>query len=482
MRILLIDDDVLSLQALTNFLESILGHEVTACHTAEAALKHFEEQPFPLIISDIRLPTSNGLNLLDDVKSGKNGDLVDVVMVTGYADVQTAVQALRGGAYDFLTKPIDTGELGAVIQRVEEHQSLLRENKQFKKSFNEKLAAATKDTEEKLLELQGAYANVVGIGTFGIFSDAMRKVVELAYQFHSDRSVPVLIEGETGTGKEVIARLVHYGSGDVVTPFVSVNCAAIPPTLFESEMFGYEGGAYTGSRKDGMPGKFESAQGGTIFIDEIGELPLDMQTKLLRVLQEREVYRVGGVKRIPLDIRIICASNKDLSTLIQEKKFRPDLYYRLNVARILLPPLRSRKEEIGPLAQMFLTQFAEQKKRRFKTLHPDVLPILEAHDWPGNVRELQNVIERVVLLYDDVEARPEYFQFLFSELDLPEQLLGNKTTNQLTITFTEDALPMKHIEHLVMKKVLTMFHVNISRGAEYLQIARSTLRKNAKSL
>ncbi|MCK5506015.1 MAG: sigma 54-interacting transcriptional regulator, partial [Thermodesulfovibrionia bacterium] len=237
------------------------------------------------------------------------------------------------------------------------------------------LQTSKQEIEKKFHNLQTAYTEVTGIGQFGVFSEKMRNVVKMAELLHADRSVPVLIEGATGTGKEIVARIIHHGKLNDSRPFIVLNCAAISPTLFESELFGYEEGAFTGSRKDGMIGKFEMAQGGTIFLDEIGELPLDLQPKLLRTLQQKEIYRISGNKPIKLDVRVICATNRDLKTEMEEKRFRNDLYFRLNTGRIFIPPLKERKEEIAPLAQMFLLSFAHLKKRHFQYISKPALEI-----------------------------------------------------------------------------------------------------------
>jgi transcriptional regulator with PAS, ATPase and Fis domain len=298
-------------------------------------------------------------------------------------------------------------------------------------------------------------------------------VVDLAKRFHEDRSVPVLIEGETGTGKEIIARMIHFGEGNVNTPFITINCSAITPTLFESELFGYEEGAFTDAKKQGMMGKFELAYGGTLFLDEIGDLPLEMQPKLLRVLEEQEIYRIGGTKKIKLDVRVICATNRNLDHLIQRKTFRQDLYYRLNVGRIYIPPLRERKEAIVPLAFLFLDKYSREKEKTFKYIHRDAVKILENHDWKGNVRELQNTVERVVLLYNDIELKPEYLRFLASE-ELVDPSASH--LNPGHIILPPDGLDLKELEREVVRKAMRMFTGNKTKAAEYLGISRSALR------
>lgn len=265
MNILLIDDEPLSLESLNDFLGAILGHHVSRFEDAEEALAQYKKTPFPMVITDLRMPEMSGIDLLKQIKKSPEGHVTDVIVITGYGDMRTAIEALRAGAFDYLQKPINVEELSLVVDRVIEHQTLLRENIEFTHRFDEKVAVAVKETEKKFERLKKAYAEVAGIGRIGIFSKKMREVASMAEKLHADHSIPVLIEGETGTGKEVVARLIHYGHGDVTTPFVSVNCAAITSNLFESELFGYEGSAYTGAKKEGMQGKFEIANGEASF-------------------------------------------------------------------------------------------------------------------------------------------------------------------------------------------------------------------------
>jgi DNA-binding NtrC family response regulator len=477
MRILVIDDEELSLKAISGFLTHQLGHNVTECDNGSEALKLYRADPFPLVISDIRLPGIDGIELSRAIKGLPESRFTDVVLITGYGNMDSAIQALRAGAYDFLLKPIDVEELASIVGRVEEHLSLLKENIDLKQNFDQKLFQATTEVREKYERIRSAYSKVVGIGNIGIFSQSMRQVRDLAEKLHQDRSLPVLIEGETGTGKEVAARMIHYGTGDVTSPFVSLNCTAIPANLFETELFGYEEGAFTDAKKKGAIGKFELAQGGTIFLDEIGDLPLEIQPKLLRVLEEKTIYRVGGLKKTELDIRIICATNQDLQQKVKDGRFREDLYYRLNVGYILIPPLLERKEDIAPLAQLFLSRYAEKKNRRFRFLHRDAITILEEQPWPGNIRELKNTIERVILLYDDIEIRPEHLRFLTTG--------GNGFGNpQREMTALEpgkfslppDKLDLKQLEEEIVQKALQRFNGNKTKTAQYLGLTRSALR------
>ncbi|MFA6470408.1 MAG: sigma-54 dependent transcriptional regulator [Candidatus Latescibacterota bacterium] len=480
MNILLVDDEPLSLDSLNDFLGTILGHTVTQCDNGAEALRIFMDTPFPMIITDLRMPGMSGIELLQQVKvAAPHGCTPDVVIMTGYGDMNSAIEALRAGAYDFLQKPIVVEELAAVVNRIAEHQTLLCENREFARHFDEKLEEAVHETKVKYDLLKSAYAEFAGVGEIGIYSKAMREVVSVVERLHNDRSMPALIEGETGTGKEVIARLIHYGAGDVTTPFVPINCSAIAPNLFESELFGYEGSSFTSSKKEGMKGKFEIAQKGTLFLDEIGDLPLDLQPKLLRAIQEREIYRVGGIKVIKLDVRIICATNRNLVRLVKDGVFRNDLFYRLNVGRIYIPPLREQKEAIAPLAQMFLERYAKEKKRRFRFLSEKAAKILENYDWSGNVRELQNTIERVVLLYDDTSVKPEHVHFISSD-ETESQNTKGVPFDPENLILPPDSLNLRYLEDIIINKTLSKFNGNKTKTATYLGMTRTTLRSKLK--
>ena len=480
MDILFVEDEDAIREEIGEFLEKQLKHRVTYCPDGQQALELFRQNPFHMVLSDIRMPGMDGIELLNILKSSPQGKQTDVVLITGHGDMQNAIAAFRGGACDYLLKPIDMDELVAVTVRIDEHQRLIRQNLELSSKV-EKLTEANLQTESRLMKLQSAYAEVMGIGRIGIFSQAMREVVQMAERLHEDPSIPVLIEGETGTGKEIIARLVHYGNGEVTSPLISINCSAIPPTLFESELFGYESGAFTGARKEGSMGKLEGASKGTLLLDEIGDLPLEMQPKLLRVLQEREFYRVGGIEKIDVDARIIGATNRNLADLVEHGAFRRDLFYRLNMARIHIPPLRERREAIVPLAQMFLEMYSRQKKRSFRIFQDDALQILESYDWPGNVRELQNLVEMVVLFCDDEQVRPEHLQFVTNDT-------GSKSGGRLQLfdpagmELPEENLHLSELETTVIHKALAKHEGNRTRTAAYLGISRSTLLRKLKKI
>ena len=470
MNILLVDDDSFSRRSLANFLADFLGHTVTECSNGNEALKVLETEYFPMLLTDIMMPDINGIELLKKVKQNERLKTMDVVMITGFGKMSSAIEALRGGAYDYLLKPINVDELAIVVDNIANHQALLQENIELRDRFDQRLSQTTKEIQERLVNLQTVYAEIVGVGRVGIFSEAMKNITTLASKYHNDRLVPVLIQGETGTGKEIVARMIHYGKGDTTSPFICINCSAISPSLFESELFGYEGGSYTGSRQKGMPGKLELAEGGTIFLDEIGDMPFDMQPKLLRVIQEKELYRIGGIKKIKLNVRFVCATNQDLNHLVETGRFRRDLLFRINAGSITIPPLREQKEAIIPLAQMFLTRFAEQKKKRFKYISQGAVEVLLSKEWKGNIRDLEHAIEVAVLLHDDIELKPYH---------LDENYLEDcydKDNEGFFIKLDGKVFPLREIESKIVKEVLKKFNNNKSKAAEYLEISRYTLR------
>lgn len=411
MHILIVDDNATSLESLRTVLED-LGHQTTAVPHPHRAIEEAERTFYPLIITDIRMPDMDGLELLAHLKSDAATAKSNVVLITGHGDMETAVEALRRGAYDYLNKPINARELAIVVDRCAEHMALVSENATLRSDMEGRVAQATTELRHDLETARLRLRNVSGIGDIVTVSPAMQRVLEEAAIFHADPSVPVLVEGETGTGKEVVAKLVHFGRDGDDRPFVDLNCAAIPTELFESELFGHESGAYTGSRSGGSPGKLELAADGTLFLDEVAELPLHLQPKLLRVLEERTFYRLGGLKRRTFRARIVCAANRNLEQMVESGLFRRDLYHRLRVGHLILPPLRERREDIPEMAALFLRREAARKKKRFKNIDGDALALLRSYPWTGNVRELENTIERAVLLHDGTTLRPEHLALL----------------------------------------------------------------------
>ena len=461
MKILLVDDERESRSFLANYL-TLQGHIVKECDSGEEALEAYKENRFQMVLSDIKMTGMSGIELIEKIKSLDIVPKADLVLYTGFVDISLAISALRAGAYDYLTKPINFEELRSILKRVEEHQALLYENKMLTEHFDEKVKEATKDAEYEVTILKQLVAKQAEIGNIGVFSGVMKNLVKHAQQYHTDRTVPVLIQGETGVGKEVIAKIIHYGNMENPRPFVDINCAAISPTLFESELFGYEGGSFTGGVAKGQKGKFDIAAGGTLFLDEIIELPLELQAKLLRVLEEKSFYRVGGLKKIKTDVRIIGTANLDFEKQIEEGMFRKDLFYRLEVGRIFIPPLREREEDILPLALMFLKSFSKRRGKHFSSISEQAARFLLTYQWPGNVRELRNTMEWVSFMFDDDELRLEHLSNL-----TPKGIGEKKDTKSLP---ANPIVLDQHIDELV-EEALRIYNGNKTKAANHLGIS-----------
>ncbi len=369
--LLVADDD----EAVRLSLERALmreGYVVVLAPDGQAALDRLRQGGIDLLLSDLRMPGLTGLELLKLAREVAPD--VDVILLTAFGTVEEAVRAMKDGAIDFLTKPLQRAQLLRVVRQALERRSLIQQNRALQQRLDDLLR-------------QG---NMIGL------SPAFKQMMTLIRQV-ADSSATVLIQGESGTGKELVARAIHDGSPRHAGPFVAVNCAALPETLLESELFGYEKGAFTGAagRKEG---RFELADGGTLFLDEVADLSSLTQPKILRVLQEGEFERVGGTRTLRVDVRIVTATNQDLAQLVRDKRFREDLYYRLNVITVTTPPLRERREDIRVLAQHFLRVYAAKNNRTLEGFSDEALGCLEAYRWPGNVRELENVVERAVVL------------------------------------------------------------------------------------
>jgi DNA-binding NtrC family response regulator len=438
------------------------------------------------------MPGMDGLSLLSAIKADTPTLRSDVVLITGHGDMATAVDALRKGAYDYLNKPINARELSAVVDRCAERQALLKENSLLRNNMEEIVSRVAEDMRRDLDKARRRLREIEGIGIVIAESPAMRRLMHESLILHSDPTVPVLIEGETGTGKEIFARYIHYGDGGVETPFMAINCAAIPHELFESELFGHEPGAFTGSRADGAPGKLEQAGKGTLFLDEVVEMPLTLQPKLLRVLEERSFYRVGGIKKREFSARIVCAGNRSMADMVEKGTFRRDLYHRLQVGHLFIPPLRVRLEDIRPLAEHFLQREALRKKRNFAGIDSLAMETLEHYPWPGNVRELENTLERAVLMNDGTLLLPSHIQFLFQRRsDASVTQTPAETTppcaRNLDIAADQIELPQapmnldSHIDAVIMA-AMKRFDGNKSKTADYLGISRFALHRRLQQI
>ncbi len=435
--ILLIDDDD-SLRRVIEFSLAEVGHRVQATASGEEGLRLFEKDAFDAVITDITMPGMSGMEVL--AKIHERDANLPVIMITAYGTIESAVQAMKQGAFDYITKPFNRDELRITLDKALRLRRLEKENVELRAEVTDRYR----------------FDSIVGS------SAKIREVLDLAGRVAASDAT-VLITGERGTGKELLAKGIHFNSARSLGPFVAVNCAAIPETLIESELFGHVKGAFTGAVKD-KEGKFELADGGTILLDEIGDLRIDLQAKILRVLQERVVDRVGDTKSIPVDVRVIASTNRDIEQAIKEGKFREDLYDRINVVAVRLPPLRERREDIPLLVSTFLKRFNKGAEIR---IEQDALEPLLSYGWPGNVRELESVIERAsVLKRGDV----------ITAADLPEKLKREKTgIENIILNLPEEGVSLEDLEKNLIIKALEKHNGNQTRAAEYLGITRPTL-------
>jgi two-component system response regulator HydG len=439
--LLVADDD----PGLRESLERTLtreGYRVVLASDGRAALERVQAGGVDLIVTDLRMPGLTGLELLRAAKAIMPD--VDVILLTAFGTVEEAVKAMKDGAYDFLTKPFRREQLIKLVDKALERRDLIEQNKALKK------------------QLEDIRAKGQMIGS----SPAYRRMLSLVEQI-ADSSATILIQGESGSGKELVARAIHERSSRRAGPFVAVNCAALPETLLESELFGYERGAFTGAagRKEG---RFELANGGTLFLDEVADLSLVTQPKILRVLQEGEFERLGATRTIQVDVRIVSATNQDLAEMVKDKRFREDLYYRLNVITVRVPPLRERHEDIRLLAQHYLRVYAAKNGRKLEGFSNEALERLESYAWPGNVRELENLIERTVLLArkDRIDAE-----------DLPEEIAGVKRPPRDAILELVGT-PLAEIEQRLLDETLRITGGNKTQAAKLLGIdVRTVARK-----
>jgi len=447
--ILVIDDDRAHLSVVVDTLKGS-GYEVKAAPNGEAGLKELEENDYDLVLTDLMMPNVDGMDVLRQV--GEIAPNTKCIILTGYGTIKGSVEAIKKGAFDYVTKPITSGELLLTVEKALKFKHLEEENLRLRR------------------ELRKKYRESFIIGT----SDAMKKVYDLIDKV-ADTDCTVLITGASGTGKELIARAIHYDSDRRDKALVTINCAAIPQELLESELFGHEKGAFTGAHKRRV-GRFEMADGGTIFLDEVGEMSPALQVKLLRVLQEQAFERVGGTHTLHVDVRIIAATNKNLSAAIKNEKFREDLYYRLNVIPVKVPPLKQRKGDIPLLVTFFLNKFQKARDKKGKVFSPEALEGMLEYDWPGNVRELENVVKRMLVL---CESEVVGFQ------DLPEHIQYHSLTVRDTEAETlEEGRGLSEAVRDYEKKLI-LDALEKSRGvkakaAKLLNIKRTTLVEKMK--
>lgn len=441
-RILVVDDEESNLKVLRLMLERA-DYEVFSAASGPEALEVLRAHQPELVLSDLRMPGMDGLELLRAARTVAPG--TEVVLMTAYGTVEIAVEAMREGAYDFVTKPLDRNDVLKSLSKAREKAHLLAENRRLR----EQLAS------------QGTGASTSS-GVIGA-SDAIREVLEVVGQVAPSEAT-VLITGESGTGKELIVQSLHSQSDRATAPLIRVNCAAIPESLFESELFGYEKGAFTGAANR-KPGRFELADGGTLFLDEVAEMSSSSQVKLLRVLQEGEFERVGGTRTIAVDVRLVAATNQDLERLVAQGDFREDLYYRLNVIPVALPPLRERPEDIPLLAAHFVQLFAQKNRKVLHGITDEALDALSTHRWPGNVRELENTLERAVVLCREDRVGLD---------DLPKHIQPEGRGGPSRLVFPIGT-SLKEIEASAIRETLRHTGGDIKLAARLLGIATRTI-------
>ena len=455
-KILVVDDEKMIRWSLGEALRGWHFEPIEA-ETVSAALAAFDAESPAAVLLDINLPDGSGLDALRKIRQ-RQPDAV-VIKITANVLVDETIAALRGGAYDFIGKPINLEELQVAIRNGIEAGRLRKEVNFFRRERAQ----------------QFSFDQIVGE------SPSMQEMLALSHKVAESEVSSVLLQGESGTGKDLVAKAIHYHSTRADSPFVAINCAALPGTLIESELFGYEKGAFTDAkaRKEGL---FEQAEGGTLFLDEIGELELSLQAKLLRVLEEGSFRRVGGLKDLPLDVRVIAASNRDLKAEGEAGRFRSDLFYRLSVIQIDIPPLRERGDDIRILAEHYMSSFRSRLRKNITKIAPDALAIFRRYEWPGNVRELRNVIERAMILEDGDEITSKYLpRGLASESRVGGEFRGEPVSGG-QIRLPADGLSLDEVEMSLVRQALEQSNGNQTRAAELLHISRDQLRYRMKKL
>jgi DNA-binding NtrC family response regulator len=439
-RILVVDDD----QSLRRVLEVQLeqeGYAVASAASAQQALSMLQLQTYPLVITDLKMPDISGISLLRQIKSQCPESIV--IILTAFGSVETAVQAMKAGAYDYLTKPVHPEEMSLMLNRALEHFRLVEEVRVLRAGLDEKYG----------------FSNILGR------SDTLLQVLDTSARAARTHST-VLISGETGTGKELLAKAIHFNSSRKDRPLITINCAAIPKELLESELFGHRKGAFTGAIAD-KKGKIEMADGGTLFLDEIGEMPLELQVKLLRLIQEGEIEKVGSEAINRVDVRIIAATHRDLQAMIEDGTFREDLYYRLAVIPLTLPPLRERAGDIPELVDHFFRKSKQKNERPQLVMSAALFPYFNHYRWPGNLRELENVVERIVVLAHGAEITLQ---------DLPPFLRRERgDLEALEIDLPPQGISLEAVEKELILKALEKCGWNQTRAARYMDISRKTL-------
>jgi len=448
-KILIIDDEKLISWSLAKQFEKA-GYQTFSTLSGEEGLELFASEAPEVVFLDNRLPKKSGLDVLAEIR--QNSPSTIVIFMTAFGSIETAVEAMKLGAYDYINKPFEFDEVKKIVDSA---------------TSANKLDTEVMDLRRKLMSRYG-FSSVIGE------SQQMQHIFEIIRKVTHSEAATVLIQGESGTGKEVVARAIHYESNRFQRPFTAINCAALPENLLESELFGYERGAFTDAKQT-KKGQFELAEGGTLLLDEIGELSTQMQVKLLRALETHTFKRLGGTQDIKIDVRVIAATNRDLNAALAEGRFRQDLYYRLKVVTINLPPLRDRPEDIVLLTRYFINHYNREFSKKVTGTDEETKKALMAYDWPGNVRELKNVIEHIFILENDTIIKFEH---------LPAEIAYKKNhpveADKIRIDFPTEGFPLDEIEKIVVQKALTLANGNQSKAAALLSVTRDTIRYKMK--
>ena len=472
-KILIVDDERLVRWSLRQKCEE-WGYHVLEAESGAAGLRLAQHESPDLVLLDVRLGDMNGIDVLEEMK--RNGDVRAVIMITADPKLEDVKHALKLGAFDFIGKPLDFDELGVTVKNALEATRLRTEVESLRGEVRRR----------------AGFHEVIGVST------RITELMTFVNKVAASEASTILVQGESGTGKDLIAKSIHYNSHRGDKPFIAINCSAIPETLMEAELFGHEKGAFTDA-KTMKKGLFEMADGGTLFLDEIGELSPLLQAKLLRVLEDQLIRRVGGVRDMQVDVRVIAASNRDLERAVRENAFRQDLYYRLAIISIFLPPLRDRKEDIIPLVEYFIDRYARKFRKNVTGITPETRKLLLRHDWPGNVRELKNAIERAMILEDDQQLRPDYLPFAvgreasqFTAFEVtamgstmgsgpaaaPATLPNGRTLPKLSIP--SGGTSLEEVERALVEIALQQANGNQTHAAKLLDISRDALRYKLK--
>ncbi len=452
-RILIIDDDNLVCLSLKRALKK-LGYEVDICMEAGESFEKINSFEPDVILLDIYLTSHNGLELLTEIR--KEHIEIPIIMITGYADVNIAVKAIKGGAADFLLKPIDLEQLNLVLEKTLE--------KVFLKAEVNKLNAMLESEDHLTPEFFGK-------------SRKIQKLVSSVEKLAKSSDTTILLQGESGTGKEMFAKFIHQNSPRKDSSFIQINCSAIPKELAESELFGHEKGAFTGAAQKTKMGKFELADGGTILLDEVGELTLELQVKLLRVLQEKKFYRVGGEKEVSVNVRVLAATNRNLEEEVKQGNFREDLYYRLNVANVYIPALRDRQEDIPYIAYSFLSEFSQKFGKSVQSIDSRAIDLMKSYPWKGNIRELRNVMERAMLLIEEEALKVDHLSFLEDKI---QQI--SEDPNQFVLKIPSQGIKIDLVVKELILMTLKITNGNQVQAARLLGLSRSKLRYRMEQL